>query len=57
MVITTDKPKEVIDELSKNQINCKEIGKIVAKNRQFYDNNGQIHELLPPEADELYKIK
>ncbi len=57
MIIVTDNPQKIIEELSKNQINCKEIGKIVEKNRQFIDNNGQIHELLPPEADELYKIK
>ena len=57
MIITTGEPQRIISELSKIQINCTEIGKIVEKSRSFIDNNGQIHELLPPEADELYKIK
>lgn len=57
MVIATDEPQKVLDEMSNKQIHCKIIGKIVEKKREFIDNNGQIHELLPPEADELYKIK
>lgn len=57
MIIASDEPAKIIAALSKVQINCKEIGKIVEKSRRFIDNNGQIHELLPPEADELYKIK
>lgn len=57
MIIATDEPQKVIEVLTQNGIHCKEIGKIVEKNRQYVDNNGQIHELLPPEADELYKIK
>lgn len=57
MIITTDKPQEIISELSSIHIQCTEIGKIVEKKRHFIDNNGQIHELLPPVSDELYKIK
>ncbi len=57
MVIATDEPQRVLEEMAKKQIQCRIIGKIVEKNREFIDNNGQINELLPPEADELYKIK
>ncbi len=57
MIIVTDKPEETIRELAAIEIKCTKIGKIVEKNREIIDNNGQIHELLPPQADELYKIK
>ena len=57
MLIATDEPDAVMAAMSANGILCSRIGKIVEKTRQFVDDHGQIHELLPPEADELYKIK
>jgi hydrogenase expression/formation protein HypE len=57
MIIATQEPERILLEMSKNGILCSEIGKIIEKDRQYIDMNGQIHELSPPEADELYKIK
>lgn len=57
MIIVTDEPEKVIESLSMENIKCTEIGKIATINKQYLDINGQINELLPPEADELYKIK
>ncbi|MHB1453564.1 MAG: AIR synthase family protein [Saccharofermentanales bacterium] len=57
MLISTDKPDAIIGRLLEAGILCTEIGKIVEKDREFIDLNGQIHELLPAGADELYKIQ
>lgn len=57
MIITTDNPGEAAEALGVEGILCTQIGKIVEKNRQYTDIHGQIHELLPPASDELYKIK
>lgn len=56
MLISTERAEDVIETLKANNIFCTEIGKIVEKNRTYYDLNGQINELSPPQADELYKI-
>ncbi|MHB1483110.1 MAG: AIR synthase family protein [Saccharofermentanales bacterium] len=57
MIIITDKPEKVIESLAMENIKCTGIGKITAKSRQFKDLDGRIKELMPPGADELYKIK
>lgn len=57
MLISTDRPDFVIDKLLAAGIPCTEIGKIIEKVREFVDLNGQIHELLPAGADELYKVR
>lgn len=57
MIIVTNKPQTIIDLLSNNNILCTEIGKIVENNREIIEINSQIIEMLPPQSDELYKIK
>ncbi len=57
MIIATDRPENVAEALAARGIRCSAIGEIVQKGRQYLGLDGQIHELLSPEADELYKIK
>lgn len=56
MLIASDKPDLVIEELGKNSIRCEKIGEFTKNKRQYRTRNGQIHEIQPPGADELYKI-
>ena len=57
MLIATDRPDEIRSRLADAGIGCAVIGEIVEKECRYVDLDGQVHELLPAEADELYKIR
>ena len=55
MTISEDKKDLLIDAFNKEDIELTEVGRITDKGRVII-KNGERLELLPPDADELYKV-
>jgi len=55
-LIATDEPDAVKAKLSENGITCTAIGRFTDTGFFERGSSGVIKELLPPEADELYKL-
>ena len=56
MIITTDKGNELSELLSKAGIDNKIVGEITTKD-MIINVNGREEKIIPPEADEIFKIK
>jgi len=56
LLIATDEPDAVRAKLSENDIACTAIGKFTDTGFFERDSSGKMIRLLPPDADELYKL-
>jgi len=56
LLIATPEPDTVLAKLAENGVTCAAIGKFTDAGYFVKDKNGKLIPLLPPDADELYKL-
>lgn len=56
LLIATPEPEAVLARLSENKIACTAIGRFIESGFFVRNSSGDLDPMLPPEADELYKL-